>query len=199
MKGILAIACGVTAAILSGPVAHGQPARRVIVDKTNQELRAYEGGYLVFRTNISTGKRGKETPNGHFRAQGKYLMHYSTLYENAPMPYSVQVNSNYFIHGFSYVPSWPASHGCIRLPEDAARQFYYWVRPGTRIDITGHWLGSYGPDSPPSVAERPNRPGFWARLFGRRTTPKPATPSGDADWRGSQFQPASYSTFQRGE
>ena len=205
MKGSFAIVYALSAVIVSGPIAHGHSTtnggtgKRVIVDKTNQELRAYEGDALVFRTNISTGRRGRETPNGRFRAQGKYLMHYSTLYDNAPMPYSVQVNSNYFIHGFSYVPSWPASHGCIRLPVGAAREFYDWVKPGTRINIVGHWQGSYGPDTPPAVAEKPKRPGFFARLFGRHSAPpaaQPAPPANGAystDGRGTRFQNTSFS------
>jgi lipoprotein-anchoring transpeptidase ErfK/SrfK len=71
-------------------------------------------------------------------------MHYSRLYHHAPMPYSVHVYGNVFIHGFSYVPPWPASHGCIRMPLDGnnpAKRFYEWVDPGTPIDIVGQWDG----------------------------------------------------------
>ena len=60
------------------------------------------------------------------------------------MPYSVQVNGNVFVHGFSSVPRFPASHGCIRVPLDngnPAKQFFEWVEPGTPIEITGHWEG----------------------------------------------------------
>lgn len=113
--------------------------KRVIIDKSQQVLQAYEGNRLVMQTRISTGRRGKETPNGHFRAQSKSLMHRSRLYDNAPMPYSVQVAGNYFIHGFSSVPSYPASHGCIRVPIDNAREFYNWVNTGTPVDIVGKW------------------------------------------------------------
>ena len=145
---------------------------------------------LVFRSNVSTGKAGKETPNGHYHAQGKSLMHYSTLYDNAPMPYSVQVNSNYFIHGFSYVPSWPASHGCIRLPVDSAREFYDWVHLGTPIQITGHWAGGTGPKRLP-VAEK--RRSFFARLFGPRSNPKPRSePTIDNHWRQVRSSPELY-------
>ena len=111
--------------------------QHVVIDKSRQVLRAYEGNRLVMETHISTGRRGKETPSGHYRARDKSLMHYSRLYHNAPMPYSVQIAGNYFIHGFSSVPNYPASHGCIRLPVDSARQFYGWVNYGTPVDIVG--------------------------------------------------------------
>ena len=111
--------------------------QRVVIDKSRQVLRAYEGNRVVLETHISTGRRGRETPSGHFHAETKSLMHYSSRYGNAPMPYSVQIAGNYFIHGFSSVPNYPASHGCIRVPIGTARQFYDWVSPGTPVDIVG--------------------------------------------------------------
>ncbi|MDD5350826.1 MAG: L,D-transpeptidase [Chthoniobacteraceae bacterium] len=129
------------AAFWRGQPQAGGP-KSVVVDKGRQELRAYEGNRLVLSTRISTGRRGRETPNGRFRAQSKSLMHYSRLYDNAPMPYSVQIAGNYFIHGFFSVPDHPASHGCIRVPlsgSNPARQFYDWVEPGTPVAIVGSW------------------------------------------------------------
>ena len=130
-------------------------AKHVEIDKSTQTLRAYEGEMLVFESNVSTGRHGKETPNGRFHAESKSLMHYSHLYDNAPMPYSVQINSNYFIHGFSYVPSFPASHGCIRMPIGSARQFYDWISLGTPVEIVGSW----SQPSPERVAEKNRRYG----------------------------------------
>ena len=66
-------------------------------------------------------------------------MHRSKLYGNVPMPYSVQIAGNYFIHGFKSVPEHPASHGCIRVPMDSAEPFYNWVKVGTPVDIVGAW------------------------------------------------------------
>lgn len=129
------------------PAATRPLPRLVEIDKTEQRLRAYEEGRLVFQSPISTGKWDSSTPNGHFYCGQKFLMHYSRLYDNAPMPYSVHVTRNVFIHGFSRVPAWPASHGCIRLPlsgENPARKFYHWVEPGTPVNIIGRWKGPRG-------------------------------------------------------
>lgn len=115
------------------------PAKRVEIDKTRQLLRAYEDERLVLESRVSTG-RGNSTPNGSYQVQGKQRMHYSKLYHHAPMPYSVQVSGHYFIHGFSYVPNRPASHGCIRLPltgVNPAELFYEWVELGTPVEIMG--------------------------------------------------------------
>src|SRR6059058_1537587 len=117
--------------------------KRVEVDLTNQRLRAYQGARLVLDSSISTGREGKKTPSGEFKAGPvKSRMHRSRLYHNAPMPWSVQVHENIFIHGFRKVPRRPASHGCIRLPltgANPAKWFYNWIDLGTPISIKGHW------------------------------------------------------------
>ena len=113
--------------------------KRAEVDLKNQRLRAWEGKRLVLDTNISSG-RGSSTPSGNFKA-GPYKgrRHYSSRYNNAYMPYSVQVTGHIFIHGFKHVPKYPASHGCIRLPYltggNPARFFYEWIDKGTPITI----------------------------------------------------------------
>ena len=119
--------------------------KRVQIDRSAQRLRAWQGDLLVLEMPVSTGRSGRRTPAGTFTA-GPYKsrMHYSRLYDDAPMPYSVQVSGNIFIHGFTSVPERPASHGCVRMPLDGAnpaRWFYEWVDHGTPIHITGRWSG----------------------------------------------------------
>jgi len=117
--------------------------KRVEVDLSNQRLSAYQGERLVLDSAISTGREGKKTPSGEFKAGPvKSRMHRSRLYHNAPMPWSVQVHENIFIHGFRKVPRRPSSHGCIRLPltgANPAKWFYNWIDLGTPISIKGHW------------------------------------------------------------
>lgn len=113
-------------------------AKRVVVSLPEQRLRAWQGDRLVLETKISSGRNGR-TPGGEFTA-GPYKsrMHFSSLYDNAPMPWSVQINGHVFIHGFSSVPDYPASHGCIRMPltgGNPAKWFYEWVETGTPVSV----------------------------------------------------------------
>ncbi|MCW5938946.1 MAG: L,D-transpeptidase family protein [Fimbriimonadaceae bacterium] len=115
------------------------PEQRVEVSLKQQTLRAWQGERLVMETPISSGRKGHRTPSGSFKA-GPYKsrMHYSRLYNNSPMPWSVQINGHVFIHGYSSVPRYPASHGCIRMPlwgPNAARWFYNWVKVGTSVEV----------------------------------------------------------------
>jgi len=113
--------------------------KHVEVSIADQTLRAWQGDILVMETNISSGRRGHTTPQGKFTAGPvKNRMHYSRLYNNSPMPYSVQVHGNVFIHGYHSVPPRPASHGCIRMPlgrKNAAKYFFDWVDVGTSVWI----------------------------------------------------------------
>ncbi len=113
-------------------------AKRVEIDLTKQQLKAYEGNRIVLKTNISSGRTGN-TPTGNFKA-GPYksAVHYSSLYHNAPMPWSVQITGHIFIHGFSVVPSYPASKGCVRVPIDGrnpAKRLFNWIDIGTPIRV----------------------------------------------------------------
>ena len=112
--------------------------QRVEVSLADQRLLAWQGSRLILASKVSTGRRNS-TPPGEFKA-GPYKarQHFSKLYNNAPMPWSVQVNGHIFIHGFTQVPDYPASHGCIRLPltgANPARFFYEWVERGTPVRI----------------------------------------------------------------
>lgn len=123
------------------PVLMGD--KRVEVSINEQKLRAWQGEVMVMETNISSGRPGHSTPRGKFKAGPvKDRMHYSRLYDNAPMPYSVQINGDVFIHGYHSVPRRPASHGCIRMPlkgRNAARYFFGWVDLGTPVTIANEF------------------------------------------------------------
>jgi len=112
--------------------------KRVEINLTTQKLRAYQGNRVVMKTHISSGKN-RRTPTGNYRAGYKDADHYSSLYHNAPMPWSVQISGNIFMHGSGSVPNYPASHGCVRVPltgSNPARRLFKWIDKGTPIRIT---------------------------------------------------------------
>ena len=89
---------------------------------------------------ISSGRMGYVTPRGTYRPQSLRRMHYSSKYNNAPMPHSIFFHRGWAIHGTSAVGALgrPASHGCIRLaPGNAAKLFSMVQREGAVIAING--------------------------------------------------------------
>lgn len=118
------------------------PVKGIEVSIADQELRAWQGSRLVLRTNISSGKGGS-TPRGEYKiGPAKRRMHYSSLYNNSPMPFAMQVHGNIFIHGYKSVPKYAASHGCIRMPlkgKNPAKLLFEWADLGTPVAIRREW------------------------------------------------------------
>ena len=98
----------------------------VIVDVSEQTMKVRLDGELAYQWPVSTARNGMHTPRGDYGVQWLSEFHKSSLYNNAPMPYSIFFNGNFAIHGTTDVVSigTPASAGCVRLiPDDAAVLF----------------------------------------------------------------------------
>jgi lipoprotein-anchoring transpeptidase ErfK/SrfK len=100
------------------------------VDRTEQMMRVYEYGELVYVWPVSTGRRGYTTPTGSFQPYSLRRHHRSGKYHGAPMPYSIFYRGGFAIHGTkaSRRLGRTASHGCIRLHMDNARELFEMVR-----------------------------------------------------------------------
>ncbi len=111
----------------------------VKVDKSSQRMSVIVNGESRYTWPVSTGIYG--TPSGTFRPQSLARYHRSTIYNNAPMPYSIFYDGNFAIHGTTHVSQLGgrASKGCIRLhPSNAAILFSLVQKEGfgsTRISI----------------------------------------------------------------
>ncbi|MCM2561521.1 L,D-transpeptidase [Lutimaribacter sp. EGI FJ00015] len=98
----------------------------VEVDLSEQRMTVTEGQDRMFEWPVSTARVGKCTPAGVYTPYLLKEEHYSSLYNNAPMPWSVFFFGNYAIHGTTQVDmlGTPASAGCVRLaPENAETLF----------------------------------------------------------------------------
>jgi lipoprotein-anchoring transpeptidase ErfK/SrfK len=103
---------------------------RANIDISQQRMRVYQGKKLLYTWKVSTARRGHRTPTGKYKAQTVKKMHYSSLYNNSPMPYTIFYDGNYAIHGTRSVRKLgrPASHGCVRLRTSNAKKLYTLVR-----------------------------------------------------------------------
>jgi hypothetical protein len=105
--------------------------RHVEADLAAQVLAEIEPGGRVRRIyTISSGKPSTPTVLGRFQV---YLKTPGVNSEG-------MVDSNYFIrgyaiHGYPEVPTYAASHGCLRVPIPDAPAIYAWVRIGTPVDV----------------------------------------------------------------
>ncbi len=108
--------------------------RWITIDLSQQRAWLFRSGKVYSSTSISTGKSGYETPTGEYVITNKYRDWTSTLYDSK-MPYFMRLNCGDFGLHEGHVPSYPASHGCVRLPAGKARKFYELAKVGDRVTI----------------------------------------------------------------
>ena len=89
----------------------------------DQKLQLYERGKFLIEWEISSARAGKVTPKGTWTAKWLSKNHKSSIYDGAPMPYSVFFNGDFAIHGTHQIDQLgePASAGCVRLHPQHAK------------------------------------------------------------------------------
>jgi len=144
-----------------GDEISGKPSVKISLGE--QRAYFYKGGKLAGISQLSTGREGLNTPIGKFAIQQKDVNHVSTKYgdyvdagdnvvkpnvelgkdpkppgshfKGAPMPFFMRIHGGVGMHA-GYLPGYPASHGCIRMPEFMAEEFFKSVSVGTPVMIT---------------------------------------------------------------
>lgn len=104
------------------------------VDLSEQRAYVYKDDEVVYRTRISSGKKGHRTPKGEFVITNKYRKWTSTLYDSK-MPYFQRLSSSDFGFHVGHCPGYAASHGCIRMPHSAAKKLFGMTRVGDYVKI----------------------------------------------------------------
>ena len=121
--------------------------KKVEINLANNTLTMWEGEVAIATHRISPGTAKTPTPTGTFKVLSKEDVRYSKTYK-LYMPYWNHFGNGYGIHGLPY---WKrgkrivvegashigrnVSHGCVRLPPGADKQFFEWATPGTPIWI----------------------------------------------------------------
>jgi ankyrin repeat protein len=107
---------------------------RVEISLAKQHMVVIKDGATVFETKVSTGRNGFTTKPGYYVITDKDRDHRSTIYK-CPMPYFMRLSCRDFGLHEGVVQPYPASHGCIRLPGDAAKKLFVDLPIGTVVSI----------------------------------------------------------------
>jgi hypothetical protein len=181
--------------IITTFAAHAQSPYSVEIDLEEQTAYLIRGRQVVLASRISTGRSGHLTETGSFKIIEKERNHFSSLYGKiidrngrtvvadadadmtvprggkflpAPMRYFMRFHDAIGMHA-GYLPGYPASHGCVRLPEQNAIAFFNAVEVGTPVHVFGKTAGTrqyfrYGPQPARPLYQRPARPRFDPRF-----------------------------------
>ena len=144
-----------------GDHAAGSPRIRIRLGE--QKAYFYKADQLVGISILSTGREGYGTPSGSYTIQQKDRDHVSSRYgdyvdaqtgevvkkdvdrqkdpmprgakyDGAKMPFFMRVHGGVGMHE-GFLPGYPASHGCIRMPGFMAEAFFRNVQVGTPVAI----------------------------------------------------------------
>lgn len=122
--------------------------KRIIVDRSEQRLFAYDNDELFMTATTSTGLKSTPTPRGVFTIYKKT----PSRYMQGPLPYLD--NNQYYdlpgvpwnlyfteagavIHGAYWHTAFgtPYSHGCVNLSMADAHALYDWATVGTKVTV----------------------------------------------------------------
>ena len=164
----------------------------VQIDLQQQTAYLIRGRNLVLESPISSGRNGHLTETGSFKVIEKERNHYSSIYGKivdasgntivadadadmkvprggrfvpAPMHYFMRFHGADGMHA-GYLPGYPASHGCVRMPEQMAIAFFSAVEIGTPVQVFGRTPRTrdyfqYGP-----------QPNYRTPWYGRPVNPR---------------------------
>jgi hypothetical protein len=107
-----------------------------VVNLQTQRGVLFRNGVPIAATTISSGKPGNETPTGVFTILQKRKEHYSSTYNNAPMPNMQRLTWQGIALHAGKLPGYPASHGCIRLPHEFSTLLFGATQVGMTVVIT---------------------------------------------------------------
>jgi lipoprotein-anchoring transpeptidase ErfK/SrfK len=135
----------------------------VEIDLEEQTAYLLRNGRTVLASPISSGRYGHLTKTGSFKILEEERTHYSSMYGKivdargntivadadadmsvprggkfvpAPMHYFMRFNGADGMHA-GYLPGYPASHGCVRMPQEYAIAFFNSVSAGTPVTVIG--------------------------------------------------------------
>jgi hypothetical protein len=141
---------------------HPEGSAKIVISLEEQRVGLFKGNQLIGISPISSGKEGNDTRPGVFKVTEKDEDHRSSWYgafvdelgnavvddvdvrKDSPPPGAkfMGASMNWFMRfngaiGMhqGYLPGYPASHGCIRLPEKMAMLFYQTTPHGTTVEV----------------------------------------------------------------
>jgi lipoprotein-anchoring transpeptidase ErfK/SrfK len=120
----------VAATWFATPAAQAAAAVSVRIDLSEQRMRVSINGRSAYSWPVSTARPGYRTPTGTFHPIRLERIWYSSIYDSAPMPYSIFFSGGYAIHGTTEIRNLgrPVSHGCVRLHPGNAQTLFNLVR-----------------------------------------------------------------------
>ena len=115
----------------------------VTVDLQARVMSVWRGGYEIGATAVLLGTEDHPTPTGVFPILTKERHNTSSIYDDAPMPWTLRLTwDGIAIHGGSEIENGYASHGCVAAPDPFMDKLFATAGKGDKVIITdGRFIG----------------------------------------------------------
>ncbi len=121
--------------VVKDTTVHPQMPLVIAVSIQKQRVKIYDANGFFAEAPVSTGMPGHPTPMGVFSVIEKDRYHHSNIYSGAPMPFMQRITWSGVAMHAGVLPGYPASHGCIRMPESFAIKMWGWTKMGARVIV----------------------------------------------------------------
>ncbi len=113
--------------------------RKIVIDIGRQRAFLVIHGLVAIDTAVSSARRGKRTPRGTFKITEKVKSgKVSTIY-HVYMPYWMRIGQTTEGLHVGDLPGYPASAGCIRLPQTVAPILFEHTSIGVPVEVVDSW------------------------------------------------------------
>jgi putative peptidoglycan binding protein/L,D-transpeptidase-like protein/sporulation and spore germination protein len=116
------------------PVTRGAAGKRAEVLIDRQVALLIVDNKLLRTISVSTGKPSTPTPPGNYRVYARIQRWWSVPFREW-LPWAVPFVGGIAFHQFAIVPSYPASHGCVRQAVAVARMTYDFAEVGMPVRV----------------------------------------------------------------
>ncbi|HEX7520611.1 MAG TPA: L,D-transpeptidase family protein [Acidimicrobiia bacterium] len=116
------------------PIRSGPAGRRIEVLVDRQVVLAIQDNEVVRAIDVSTGKPSTPTPIGTFSVYAKYARWWSTPFREWLL-WASPFTGGIALHQYPDVPTYAASHGCVRVTQYDSRWVFDFVSVGTQVVV----------------------------------------------------------------
>ncbi len=125
--------------------------RRIVVDVSRQRAYLLVDNVIAIDTAVSTARTGKYTPRGEFKITERVKSGKTSTIYGCSLPYWQRLGDSAVGMHIGDLPGYPASAGCIRLPESIAPIIFENTASGVTVQIVDSWNG---PNPVQSIAQQ---------------------------------------------
>ncbi len=113
--------------------------KKIVVDVSKQRAYLIVGNTIALDTAVSTARSGKYTPRGEFKITERVKTGKTSTIYGCNLPYWQRLGDSAVGLHIGDLPGYPASAGCIRLPESVAPILFEHTSSGITVEVVDSW------------------------------------------------------------